>query len=94
MAKHIDVSPYPVIICGDFNDTPVSYTYNKIRGDRLDTFCEAGKGMPSTYRLSVVPFFRIDYILHDKNMKSSAYYVHKLDCSDHYPISSVIEIQP
>lgn len=92
MAKHIDVSPYPVIICGDFNDTPVSYTYNKIRGDRLDTFCEAGKGMPSTYRLSVVPFFRIDYILHDKIMKSLTYSVHKIDCSDHYPISSVIEI--
>lgn len=92
MAKHIDVSPYPVIVCGDFNDTPVSYTYNKIRGDRLDTFCEAGKGMPSTYRLSTVPFFRIDYILHDKGMKSLTYSVHKIDCSDHYPISSVIEI--
>ncbi|MDR1593835.1 MAG: endonuclease/exonuclease/phosphatase family protein, partial [Prevotellaceae bacterium] len=78
MAKHIDVSPYPVIVCGDFNDTPVSYTYNKLRGDRLDTFCEAGKGMPSTYRLAVVPFFRIDYILHDKNMESLTYSVHQI----------------
>lgn len=92
MAKHIDVSPYPVIICGDFNDTSMSYTYNKIKGDRLDTFCEAGKGMPSTYRLSIVPFFRIDYILHDKTMKSLTYSVHKIDCSDHYPISSVINV--
>jgi endonuclease/exonuclease/phosphatase family metal-dependent hydrolase len=92
MAKHIDVSPYPVIICGDFNDTPVSYTYNRIRGDRLDTFCEAGKGMPSTYRLSTVPFFRIDYILHDKMMKSLTYSVHHVDYSDHYPVSSVINI--
>jgi endonuclease/exonuclease/phosphatase family metal-dependent hydrolase len=92
MAKHIDVSPYPVIICGDFNDTPMSYTYHKIKGDKLDTFCEAGKGMPSTYRLSVVPFFRIDYILHDKIMESMTYSVHKVDYSDHYPISSVINI--
>jgi endonuclease/exonuclease/phosphatase family metal-dependent hydrolase len=93
MAKHIDVSPYPVIICGDFNDTPMSYTYNKIKGDRLDTFCEAGKGMPSTYRLSAVPFFRIDYILHDKSMKSLTYSVHKIDCSDHYPISAIVNIE-
>jgi endonuclease/exonuclease/phosphatase family metal-dependent hydrolase len=92
MAKHIGVSPYPVIICGDFNDTPMSYTYNKIRGDRLDTFCEAGKGMSSTYRLSAVPFFRIDYILHDKIMKSLTYSVHKIDCSDHYPVSSTVNI--
>jgi endonuclease/exonuclease/phosphatase family metal-dependent hydrolase len=90
VSKHIDVSPYPVIICGDFNDTPVSYTYNKIRGNRLDTFCEAGRGMPSTYRLSIVPFFRIDYILHDKLMESLTYQVHKIDFSDHYPVSSVI----
>jgi endonuclease/exonuclease/phosphatase family metal-dependent hydrolase len=92
MAKHIDVSPYPVIVCGDFNDTPVSYTYNKIRGNRLDTFCEAGKGMPSTYRLSIVPFFRIDYILHDKIIESLTYSVHEIDCSDHYPVSSIVNI--
>jgi endonuclease/exonuclease/phosphatase family metal-dependent hydrolase len=92
MAKHIDVSPYHVIICGDFNDTPVSYTYNKLKGDRLDSFCEAGSGMSSTYRLSVVPFFRIDYILHDKIMKTKDYSVHHIDYSDHYPISSIVNI--
>jgi endonuclease/exonuclease/phosphatase family metal-dependent hydrolase len=92
MAKHIDVAPYPVIICGDFNDTPVSYTYNKIRGDRRDTFCEAGKGLSSTYRLSIVPFFRIDYILHDRIMESMTCSVHKIDCSDHYPVSAIINI--
>jgi endonuclease/exonuclease/phosphatase family metal-dependent hydrolase len=92
MAKHIDVSPYNVIICGDFNDTPTSYTYNKLRGNRTDTFCKAGKGMFSTYRLSVIPFFRIDYILHDKIMKTQTYSVHHIDYSDHYPISSVVSI--
>jgi endonuclease/exonuclease/phosphatase family metal-dependent hydrolase len=92
MAKHIDVSPYPVIVCGDFNDTPMSYTYNKIRGDKLDTFCEVGSGMPSTYRLSSIPFVRIDYILHDKTIESLTYSIHKIDYSDHYPISSVVNI--
>ncbi|MDR2652337.1 MAG: endonuclease/exonuclease/phosphatase family protein [Prevotellaceae bacterium] len=92
MAKHIEVSPYPVIICGDFNDTPMSYSYNKLKGNMLDSFCEAGIGMPSTYRLSVVPFFRIDYILHDRIMKSLNYTVYKIDYSDHFPISSVVNI--
>ncbi|MDR1594323.1 MAG: hypothetical protein LBS43_07565, partial [Prevotellaceae bacterium] len=53
---------------------------------------EAGKGMPSTYRLAVVPFFRIDYILHDKNMESLTYSVHQIDCSDHYPVSAKVSI--
>jgi endonuclease/exonuclease/phosphatase family metal-dependent hydrolase len=92
MAKHIDVSPYNVIICGDFNDTPASYTYNKLKGNRTDSFCEAGKGMSSTYRLSVVPFFRIDYILHDKIIKTRTYSIHHIDYSDHYPISSIVNI--
>jgi endonuclease/exonuclease/phosphatase family metal-dependent hydrolase len=92
MAKHIDVSPYPVIVCGDFNDTPMSYTYNKIRGDKLDTFCEVGSGMPSTFRLSIIPLVRIDYILHDKIIEALTYSIHKIDYSDHYPISSVVNI--
>ena len=91
--KHIDASPYPVIICGDFNDTPVSYTYNRLKGNRLDTFCEAGFGVPSTYRLTLLPSFRIDYIMHDRKMKSLEYAVHsKVAFSDHYPVSSIIEI--
>ena len=92
VAKHIKVSPYPVVVCGDFNDTPISYTYKKIRGNKIDTFCEAGKGMPSTHRLSFLPSFRIDYIFHDKLIKTKAYSVHNVDYSDHYPVVSVIDI--
>ncbi|MDR3365824.1 MAG: hypothetical protein LBO71_02515, partial [Prevotellaceae bacterium] len=55
-------------------------------------FCEVGRGMPSTYRLSVVPFFRIDYILHDKMIKSLSYKVHDIDYSDHFPVSSVVDV--
>jgi endonuclease/exonuclease/phosphatase family metal-dependent hydrolase len=93
VAKHIDVSPYPVVICGDFNDMPVSYSYRKIKKNRKDTFCEAGRGMPSTYRLSPIPSFRIDYILHDRVINSIKYSVYNsIDFSDHYPVSSIIDI--
>jgi endonuclease/exonuclease/phosphatase family metal-dependent hydrolase len=88
--KHIDNSPYPVIVCGDFNDTPISYTYTKISQKLSDAFKESGIGIGSSY--IGVPFLRIDYILHDKKYKSYSYKKHKKKLSDHYPISSNILI--
>ena len=29
--KHMALSPYPNIVVGDFNDTPLSYAYNTIK---------------------------------------------------------------
>ena len=75
--KHIDNSPYPVIICGDFNDTPISYTYTKISNNLSDAFKQSGIGIGSSY--IGVPFLRIDYILHDKKYKSYSYKKHKKD---------------
>ena len=88
--KHIDNSAYPVIICGDFNDTPISYTYTKISNNLSDSFKQSGIGIGSSY--IGVPFLRIDYILHDKKYKSYSYKKHKKILSDHFPISSNILI--
>jgi endonuclease/exonuclease/phosphatase family metal-dependent hydrolase len=90
VAKHISVSPYPVIVCGDFNDTPVSYTYHVIKGNKKDAFCEQGRGLPSTFR-DLFPSFRIDYILHDRNMEALSYKIPQVDYSDHYPVVSRID---
>lgn len=92
LAQHISVSPYPVILCGDFNDTPVSYTYHTLKGDLLDTFCEAGKGMPSTYR-GTFPSFRIDYIFHTNSIEALSFYVPSVEYSDHYPVVSEISLK-
>ena len=70
VAAHIRHSPYPVIVCGDFNDSPSSYTYNVIANELKDSFAEAGYGFGKTYA-GPLPSFRIDYILHDQ--KFSAY---------------------
>ncbi len=88
--EHINQSPYPVIICGDFNDTPISYTYSKIKKGLLDAFQESGIGIGNSY--VGVPSLRIDYILHDVNYKSYNYKKHKYELSDHYPISCDILI--
>jgi endonuclease/exonuclease/phosphatase family metal-dependent hydrolase len=86
LEQHIRRSPYRVVICGDFNDTPVSYTYQQIRGNRQDAFMRSGSGFGNTYRGNI-PSFRIDYIFHSKEITSFQYKTHKIDYSDHYPVS-------
>jgi endonuclease/exonuclease/phosphatase family metal-dependent hydrolase len=49
VAAHIAKCPHPVIICGDFNDTPISYTYRTLANNRKDSFCEEGLGLGTTY---------------------------------------------
>ncbi|MCF8457000.1 MAG: endonuclease/exonuclease/phosphatase family protein [Bacteroidales bacterium] len=93
VAQTIDESPYPVIICGDFNDSPVSYTYQTIFGDLKDAFVESGTGISNTYR-GKFPSFRIDYILHSEKLIASKYHKHKVKLSDHYPISATFALNP
>ena len=88
--KHINKSPYPVIICGDFNDTPISYTYSQLKNGLLDSFEESGIGIGNSY--VSIPTLRIDYILHSKEYKSYNYKKNKYKLSDHYPISCDILI--
>ncbi len=92
ISDHIKASPYPPIVCGDFNDTPVSYTYRTMKGKLNDAFKTAGRGIPSTYR-GFFPSFRIDYIFYDKTMKAANFEVlSNITYSDHYPISAVLEL--
>jgi endonuclease/exonuclease/phosphatase family metal-dependent hydrolase len=75
---------YRVIICGDFNDSPISYTYHEMTRNLKDAFKDAGKGLANTY----VRFFpyRIDYILHSKNIETTNFSSPRVNYSDHYPI--------
>ena len=92
IAENINSSPYPVIICGDFNDTPISYAYNRIANNLNDAFLISGKGIGRTY-LGVFPSFRIDYILHDKSIKSSGFRtITSNNLSDHFPLSCNLEL--
>ena len=83
-------SPYPIIVCGDFNDTPISYTYNKIKGNLMDSFTISGVGIGDSY--VKIPMLRIDYIMHDKKFNSYNYQKQKKIFSDHYAISCEINI--
>jgi endonuclease/exonuclease/phosphatase family metal-dependent hydrolase len=80
-------SPYPVVITGDFNDTPVSYAYHTISEELHDAFVKSGGGLGASYREFILPL-RIDYILHDPQIKSSGFKTHNLRLSDHRPIQA------
>jgi endonuclease/exonuclease/phosphatase family metal-dependent hydrolase len=87
VAAHIKTSRYPVILCGDFNDTAASYAYEKLSEDLEDSFLERGFGLGRTYA-GKWPQFRIDYILHDKRLECSRYRREQETYTDHFPITS------
>lgn len=89
---HMNKSPYPIIVCGDFNDTPTSYSYYQISKGLNDTFKMKGKGFGSTYNGSL-PYLRIDYIFTDPVFKILNHEVINANISDHYPICTSVEIK-
>ncbi|MCB9257688.1 MAG: endonuclease/exonuclease/phosphatase family protein [Chitinophagales bacterium] len=78
-------SPYPSIICGDFNDTPVSFAYRTLSKNKKDAFIEKGMGFGKTY-VNPSPFLRIDYLLFDTIFTVNSYKRLNEELSDHYPI--------
>jgi endonuclease/exonuclease/phosphatase family metal-dependent hydrolase len=85
LSRHIKASPYPVIVCGDFNDTPFSYSYYRLSRGLGDAFVASGSGLGNTYRQNFAPI-RIDYILYSSPLHSLHFAGKKTDWSDHYPV--------
>jgi endonuclease/exonuclease/phosphatase family metal-dependent hydrolase len=90
--EHIDTSPYPTIVCGDFNDTPLTYTYSVISEGLKDNFIEAGNGLGTTFN-GRIPLLRIDYILTSPSIEVYNFNIIKERFSDHYPIASVVALK-
>jgi endonuclease/exonuclease/phosphatase family metal-dependent hydrolase len=86
LCEHIAACRYPVIICGDFNDTPVSYTYRLLSEGMVDAFQAVGGGRGATFD-GALPMLRIDYVLHTPELESvSSKIVRKGKWSDHFPV--------
>lgn len=73
------------IVCGDFNDTPMSYVYRTMARGLDDAFAECGTGYSHTYR-GFFDLLRIDYVLVSPHFRALSYEVPLPDCSDHYPV--------
>ncbi len=92
IALAIKQSPYPVILCGDFNDVPNSYAYNKIDKELHNSFVEMGSGIGNTFS-GITSTLRIDNIFIDKKFQTTQFTRVKKRLSDHYPIISDIRLK-
>lgn len=88
--QKITASPYPAIVCGDFNDVPNSYTYFTVKGNLQDAFLKKGSGFGRTFRF-ISPTLRIDYILADKKFTVKQFNELRVKYSDHYPVIADLE---
>jgi endonuclease/exonuclease/phosphatase family metal-dependent hydrolase len=91
--EHKKHCKYPIIICGDMNNSAFSYVYRSIKGKLKDGFEEAGKGFGETYKFRYYPA-RIDYVFVDEKMS-----VKKFESfpefinSDHFPIMARLSFE-
>jgi endonuclease/exonuclease/phosphatase family metal-dependent hydrolase len=91
MSMHLASCPHPKILAGDFNDSPVSYTYERLSTGLKDAFLQSGTGLGQSYG-GKFPSFRIDYILHDESLPSSGFTIYRNDLSDHYAQSCYFKV--
>ncbi len=92
LAGHIAECPYPIILGGDFNDTPSSYVYRQFRRLLNDSFTKKGRGVGQTY-VGMMPGFRIDYIMHSRDFETLQFHTGTEEYSDHYPIWAVMKVK-
>ena len=75
-----------LLVCGDLNDTPISYTRRKVQGSLDDAFVSHGSGLGISYNADYF-WFRIDYIFHSPKVKTADCYIDRsIKTSDHYPV--------
>lgn len=98
-ASHVDTlryimdnTPYQHVVCGDFNDTPMSYVYGLLSENLYDTFVESGNGYGYTFR-PMRGMLRIDYILRSEGFESLSYSADEsATFSDHLPIVARLKV--
>jgi endonuclease/exonuclease/phosphatase family metal-dependent hydrolase len=91
--EHKRNCPYPIILCGDMNNSAFSYVYRNIKGKLRDTFEEAGKGFGATYKFRYYPA-RIDYIFTNDKMKVKKFESFPdFENSDHFPIIATLSLE-
>jgi vancomycin resistance protein VanJ len=92
LIDHASNSPYPTILCGDFNDTAQSYIYSRMRDYYQDAFVEVGKGRGQTIE-SRLPLLRIDYIYGSYDIEFLTYDSDYTAYSDHYILKSQLRLK-
>lgn len=89
LKNHMESSPYPVVLCGDFNDTPQSFIYQILSDGMTDAFKARGIGFGTTWAGNL-PGLKIDYILTDANVEVLSNSIYRRKFSDHYPMMTAL----
>lgn len=87
----VSATEYPVILCGDFNDTPYTYVYRMLKDNLKDGFQTAGKGYAATYK-GLENLLRIDYIFHSESLEGVEYETLDYEMSDHNPVMMTLNL--
>jgi len=90
--EEMNKSPYPIIVCGDFNDVPNSYAYTTIGTGLKNAFEQKGTGIGRTFT-GISPTLRIDNIFVDKKFDVTGYIRIKKKLSDHFPVFADVEFR-
>lgn len=85
IAQVIAATPGRKIVCGDFNDTPMSYVYRTMADGLNDAFREVGAGFSHTFR-GFFNTLRIDFVLSSEGLEVCSYAVSDVNYSDHHPV--------
>ena len=90
----LDHGQYPVIVCGDFNDSPISYSRHAMAEVLTDCYATTGKGIGLSYNQKAFSF-RIDHFFcNDKLQPYRCEIDGKMDASDHNPLICWVKIAP
>ena len=82
LSEQIQGSTLPIIVCGDFNDTPCSYVYRTLTNKLKDAFREASEEWTGSFQ-PMGRWLRIDYILCSKHWQVQHYQLMENPWSDH-----------
>ena len=88
VAHAVKHSPHRyIVVCGDFNDSPISYAHHTIARNLNDAFTESGCGPGISYNRNKF-YFRIDNLMTSPSLKAYNCRVDRsIRHSDHYPIA-------
>ena len=92
IAEKIKESPYPVLLCGDFNEIPQSYAYHTLSRGLQDAFKARGRGLGITYG-GKIPALRIDYVMAGPQFEVLSHRIGRSSFSDHYPVYSTVRLR-
>jgi endonuclease/exonuclease/phosphatase family metal-dependent hydrolase len=86
LIMEINRSPYPVMVCGDFNEPPLGYAYKQVSNLLSNSQEEAGHGIGTTHN-GKIPFLRIDNQFYQEGILIHSFDVlNDKKLSDHYPL--------